>query len=939
MNTIEFQCSGCGAVLETESDCGGDRTQCPQCGETILVPLGGLGPGSDIGGFVIERKLGAGGMGEVWLATQTAMGRKVALKILAPALARDAEFINRFMEEVRTSAKLEHPNIVTAFHAGCDRDVYYLAMSFVDGENVSDWLAADGKLPEAEALLVVREVAAALQYAWEQNRILHRDVKPCNIMIASNGAIKLMDMGISKSLSENGGLTMTGVIVGTPHYMSPEQANADDDLDFRSDIYSLGATLYHAVTGQVPYDGTTAMRILMKHITEPFPPPRERNPELSEACAVLIEIMMAKKPEDRQQDWGAVLRDIDLALAGKMPSTPRPGVGASQIMRMDQGDALARRLNGERPQKARLAGSAPGSAASKSKAPLIAGIATVCILLAVAGATLLPGRTRTPPSAGSPPPVIAPAADVVPPAAPPPPTLAASREPRYEPTDRPSAVPTEKPEPPPPPVVPDPLPPEPPPPPVVPDPPTDPPPPNAPEPAPPGRSVPELAQALTVYRQRITAIRAEMRKPREELEQKYAVALRRLEKNLRDRGDLRNVLAVRSEIDRFEKQPAADIAGIETLPEILHAYWNTLTTNRQWLDGEEQKKITVLTQRFLQHLTELKANLVRLNRIQDALAVDREIKTLLASPYLAPTLTIVVEADGRAVAAAVEQTRGPPAARDKDGVYRLTTDAEYEFEASYADERSGRRWQTATLAVTADWRGMQPRQIVLEEKRGPMAGRNWTSPATGMEFVWIDALKLWVGKYEVTNDEYRKKEPQHNSKGYEGHSLNDDRQPVVHVNFDDAKAYAEWLTQQDRAALDGTRYRLPGRQEWMIYARCGDGREYPWGNRWPPPRGQNYSGAESARRGFTIGGYKDRFPVAAPVDRLLANPWGLHGVGDNVAELCAKESTVQAFGASCGASYLSWWQAGIRLTGAVQDDAGAAHRQSDRGFRLVLARP
>jgi serine/threonine protein kinase len=228
----------------------------------------------------------------------------------------------------------------------------------------------------------------------------------------------------------------------------------------------------------------------------------------------------------------------------------------------------------------------------------------------------------------------------------------------------------------------------------------------------------------------------------------------------------------------------------------------------------------------------------------------------------------------------------------------------------------------------------------------PLAGRNWTSPTTGMEFLWIDALKRWVGKYEVTNGEYRKKEPWHNSKSYKNYSLNGDRQPVVYVNFDDAKAYADWQTRQDRAVLGGERYRLPSEEEWLTYAQCGDGREYPWGNEWPPPSGQagNYAGEETVSGrlnklfGGRISGYNDGFPVTAPVDKLWANPWCLHGVGGNVWEACAKDSTGQAFGTWRGASWYDHTQDALRCS-RLPRLRGLGSRRYGDGFRLVLAHP
>lgn len=170
-----------------------------------------------------------------------------------------------------------------------------------------------------------------------------------------------------------------------------------------------------------------------------------------------------------------------------------------------------------------------------------------------------------------------------------------------------------------------------------------------------------------------------------------------------------------------------------------------------------------------------------------------------------------------------------------------------------------------------------------------------STPAARMEFVWVPALKIWVGKYEVTNGEYRKKEAEHDSKEYQGIGLNGDRQLVVYINFDDAKAYAAWLTQCEQAQLDGMRYRVIAEQEWQTAAQCGDGREYPWGAGIPPKYG-NYHGAEGPGSWGKIDGYNDGFAVTCPVEKSGKNDWGIYGLGCNVWECCAADLFGGAFG-------------------------------------------
>jgi formylglycine-generating enzyme required for sulfatase activity len=223
----------------------------------------------------------------------------------------------------------------------------------------------------------------------------------------------------------------------------------------------------------------------------------------------------------------------------------------------------------------------------------------------------------------------------------------------------------------------------------------------------------------------------------------------------------------------------------------------------------------------------------------------------------------------------------------------------------------------------------------------PVNGDVWKSPATGIEFVWIKELKMWVGKYEVTNGEYRKKEPGHNSGEQDGNSLNGERQPVGCVSFDDAKAYAKWLTERDRtngSLPAGYYYRLPSDKEWMTFAQCGDGRGYPWGNNWPPRNGHagNYADSSSACK-YKISGYRDGHNVSCDVKDSWSNSWGLYGVGGNVWECCAESSSIgSAFGAWRGASWDVSDQGSLRCSYRV-DDFGS-FRVSVNGFRLVLSR-
>lgn len=409
MAKLIIQCENCGAEREVDEKLAGSTLSCAGCGETIRIPIPDIGEGVNLGGFVLEKLLGFGAMGEVWLAHQQTMDRKVALKLLSREFTLDSQFVDRFLKEVRLSAKMDHPNIITAFDAGCDKDIYYLAISFVDGTDLDQRLAEAQILPEKEALKITREISSALCYAWNDFKILHRDIKPSNIMIDKKGSAKLMDMGISKSINEEAQLTMTGTVIGTPYYMSPEQGMGEKALDCRSDIYSLGATLYHLVTGSLPFEATTAIGIISKHITEPLPPPQNANPNLSDQCTALLEIMMAKGCSDRQQTWEEVIEDIDMVLAGEFPvSKHRPEPGDSIVMRAvtdqdlqavaphakqtvvyEEEQVPVNPMTASQPQvsASQLIGQPVSPEKPKSKAPLII-ILSVAAILALVGAAI-----------------------------------------------------------------------------------------------------------------------------------------------------------------------------------------------------------------------------------------------------------------------------------------------------------------------------------------------------------------------------------------------------------------------------------------------------------------------------------------------------------------------------------------------------------------------
>ncbi len=356
MPTISFECPGCHTKLVADNSLCGSIINCKDCGNSVIIPIPGISEGMVVGDFVLKSKLGTGGMGEVWLAYHAAMDRHVALKILSPKFTSNQLFLDRFMKEAKNSGKLFHPNIVTAYHAGVDNGVYYLAISYVDGKNLRDRIDAGEIMLEREALLITRAIVDALDYAWTECKIVHRDIKPANIIIDKKGVAKVLDLGISKSIDEDNTLTMTGTFVGTPFYMSPEQALGDKNIDFRADIYSLGATLYHMVTGTVPFDASTAMAIISRHLKDPLPPANERNPALTSQCCTLLEIMMAKRREERPQSWQELREDIDLVMKGQYPKTALPKKEGGQIFIASGSETMDRAVTAVSPSQKTVIG-------------------------------------------------------------------------------------------------------------------------------------------------------------------------------------------------------------------------------------------------------------------------------------------------------------------------------------------------------------------------------------------------------------------------------------------------------------------------------------------------------------------------------------------------------------------------------------------------------
>jgi len=321
---VTFHCSKCDARLRINANAMGTMLNCPECEGEIRVPRLDLGPGFVVGGFLIKHRIGQGGMGEVYLAKQLSLERDVALKILPARYTRQSSFVVRFLKEVHYQAKMDHPNIVTAYDAGEDNGVYFMAMAHVAGETLEALLEREGCLPEAEALKIIRQVALALQYAFEQKDILHRDIKPGNIMLTPTFHAKVLDMGLSKNMLDKHSTTHADTLMGTPNYMSPEQIDHPQEIDTRSDMFSLGMTLYHTLTGKIPFEDTGYLKTLKRHAAEKLEDPRSLVPGVSGHTAHLLARLLARDPADRLETWEGVLAVLDRALTHTGPPLSPP---------------------------------------------------------------------------------------------------------------------------------------------------------------------------------------------------------------------------------------------------------------------------------------------------------------------------------------------------------------------------------------------------------------------------------------------------------------------------------------------------------------------------------------------------------------------------------------------------------------------------------------
>jgi serine/threonine-protein kinase len=302
------------------------RQQC----ESVFRSQGQRGGHLSLQNYKILARIGQGAMGNVFKATQISMDRVVALKILAPRFAQNAKFVERFFREARAVAKLNHANIIQGIDVGESNGIHYFAMEYVDGPTIGQLLRRGGALDEKRSVQITLQMARALEHA-QRHGLIHRDVKPDNIMLTRTGQAKLCDLGLAKvRTGEAGDASEHGVSMGTPNYISPEQARGEQDVDWRSDIYSLGASFYHMVTGQVPFASESAAVVIARHLNEPPRPPSELNPLVTPSVNAVILKMLQKDRARRYQTASELAMDLEqvLSMPAPAPLPPPPTVQA-----------------------------------------------------------------------------------------------------------------------------------------------------------------------------------------------------------------------------------------------------------------------------------------------------------------------------------------------------------------------------------------------------------------------------------------------------------------------------------------------------------------------------------------------------------------------------------------------------------------------------------
>ena len=385
MGTLRLVCVSCKVDISASNYAPGSEYNCPKCQQALApsdpcleepheaaepedfgitqidssdMPIEAIGSpprneapeedsivGKIVGGCQVLERIAKGGMGVVYKAKQLKLGRPVAVKILSEDLAKDRNYVRRFIQEARSAAELSHGNIVQIFDVGEITGLFYIIMEFVDGSNLRDILDTQLKLDPENALEVALQAGHALKHA-HQRGVIHRDIKPENIMITRDGMIKIADLGLAKKMAgegQDGGITSAGAILGTPYYMAPEQVKDFKQVDQRSDIYSLGVTLFRALSGSVPFKGRTPMEVMIKVVEGKRPSLKSLDDDIPEDVELFVDRMMHRRPDNRFQDFSELLQELE-AILYRLRSRCEKGADAGTGGRVSISDIAVKNL-------------------------------------------------------------------------------------------------------------------------------------------------------------------------------------------------------------------------------------------------------------------------------------------------------------------------------------------------------------------------------------------------------------------------------------------------------------------------------------------------------------------------------------------------------------------------------------------------------------------
>lgn len=315
-------CTACQHEFRIPTSLSGREVSCPYCSKRVQIQSTGKHEqndpliGKEVGGCKLLRRLGSGALGVVYEGIMLTTGRNVAVKLLASKHNDHPESVRRFQREGQLAERIDHPNVVRVLAQGFDRKVHFMVMELIEGGSLAGRIEAEGRLPWADASRIIRQLADALATVRSEG-IIHRDIKPANILLTNDGMAKLADLGIGKHIEgakDQTALTMQGVAMGTPNYMPPEQIRDSASASYPADVYALGATFYHAVTGEPPFVGESSVAIMRNVLNQPVVPPCQRVPELPQGINDLILEMLAKDPEERPADARILVTEIDRAL-------------------------------------------------------------------------------------------------------------------------------------------------------------------------------------------------------------------------------------------------------------------------------------------------------------------------------------------------------------------------------------------------------------------------------------------------------------------------------------------------------------------------------------------------------------------------------------------------------------------------------------------------